>query len=54
MKDCPKKEFTEVDKLMPCYDMYYTWIDFSTIGIYNKKRYKLTINIPKAYYTIKY
>ena len=48
------KEFTEVDKLMPCYGMYYTWINYSTFGIYNKKRYKLTINIPKAYYTIKY
>jgi len=48
------KEFTEVDKLMPCYDMYYTWIDYSTVGIYNGKRYKLTVNIPKAYHTIKY
>ena len=48
------KEFTEVDKLMPCYDMHYTCINYSTYGIYNGKRYALTVNIPKAYHVIRY
>ena len=48
------KEFTEVDKLMPSYDMHYACINYSTYGIYNGKRYALTVNIPKAYHVIRY
>lgn len=48
------KEFTEVDKLMPSYNMHYTCINYPTYGIYNGKRYALTVNIPKAYHVIIY
>ena len=48
------KEFDEVDKLIPYYDMNI-WVDRHTMyGIYNGKRHSLTINIPKSYFMIVY
>lgn len=47
------KEFTDVDKLMPCYGMYNLYIG-DTAGTYNGKKLKLTVNIQKSYCTVKY